>query len=66
MSLDTRVCTTGYLRLPCPLPIASSNKSLQGKYPLAYPLPIQKNAYMTLKLALMGSMELQWTSATNI
>ena len=26
-----RVCTTGYLRLPCPLPIASNNKTLQGK-----------------------------------
>ena len=36
------VCTTGYLCLPCPLPIASSNKSLQGKDPLAFPLPDQK------------------------
>ena len=37
-----RDCTTGYLCLPCPLPIASSNKSLQGKDPLAFPLPVQK------------------------
>ena len=28
--------------MPCPLPIASSNKSLQGKDPLAFPLPVQK------------------------
>ena len=41
-SPETRDCTTGYLRLPCPLPIASSNKSLQGKDPLAFPLPDQK------------------------
>ena len=39
---STRDCTTGYLRLPCPQPIASSNKSLQGKDPLAFPLPDQK------------------------
>ena len=37
-SLHTRDCTTGYLRLPCPLPIASSNKSLQGKDPLTHEL----------------------------
>ena len=37
-----RDCTTGYLPLPCPLPIASTNKSLQGKDPLAFPLPDQK------------------------
>ena len=42
ISVLGRDCTTGYLRLPCPLPIASSNKSLQGKDPLAFPLPVQK------------------------
>jgi len=31
-----RVCTTGYLRLACALPIASSNKSLQAKYALPF------------------------------
>ena len=41
-SVMARDCTTGYLCLPCPLPIASSNKSLQGKDPLAFPLPVQK------------------------
>ena len=40
--VSARDCTTGYLCLPCPLPIASSNKSLQGKDPLAFPLPVQK------------------------
>ena len=35
-----KVCTTGYLRLPCSLLIASSNKSLQGKDSLVFPLAI--------------------------
>ena len=42
LSSEARDCTTRYLCLPCPLPIASSNKSLQGKDPLAFPLPVQK------------------------
>ena len=40
--VQTRVCTTGYLRLACALPIASSNKSLQAKYALPFALPVKK------------------------
>ena len=50
LNIHIRVRTTGYLRLACALPIASSNKSLQAKYALPFALPVKKNVRTRLKL----------------